>query len=92
LLNSFGIGPGLVALAAEKNALKFGSLIPGARIPIADEAGLGRPDAYLVLSWNFLDEFLVKERAFLAGGGEFIVPVPRLRVITGADAAATAAQ
>jgi SAM-dependent methyltransferase len=85
LLNSFGIDRTLVQLAAEKNPLKFGMMIPGARIPIVDESTVKRPDAYLLLAWNFLDEILAKERAYLEGGGAFIVPVPELRVLTRAD-------
>lgn len=86
LLNSFGIGPDLVQKATEKNVMKVGYLMPGSRIPIVAEAG-ARPDAYLVLAWNFLDEFIAKERDYLLSGGEFIVPVPRLRVIGKADVA-----
>ena len=67
LLNSFGIGPDLVQKAVEKNPLKIGLAIPGVRIPIEDEAGQ-RPDAYLVLAWNFIDEFVRKEQDWLADG------------------------
>jgi SAM-dependent methyltransferase len=80
LLNSFGVGPELVQKAVEKNPMKVGYQMPGSRVPIVAE-GNDNPDAYLVLAWNFLDEFLVKERPYLEGGGEFIVPVPKLRVI-----------
>ena len=82
LLNSFGIGPDLVQQAVEKNPLKIGLAIPGVRVPIRAE-GSERPDAYLVLAWNFIDEFLVKEAAYLNDGGAFIVPIPAVRVITG---------
>ncbi len=85
LLNAFGIGPRLVQVAAEKNPLKFGRLIPGARIPIVEEGSVPAPDAYLVLAWNFIDEFLARERRYLENGGAFIVPVPELKVITAAD-------
>jgi len=85
LLNSFGITTDLVDLAVEKSPLKFGKMIPGVRIPIVDEAAVPRPDAYLVLSWNFIDEFLVKEADYLRNGGAFIVSVPKLRVLTAAD-------
>ncbi len=78
LLNSFGIGPDLVQKAVEKNAMKVGLAIPGVRIPIEAEEG-ARPDAYLVLAWNFINEFLVKEKAYLAGGGELIVPIPKVK-------------
>lgn len=80
LLNSFGIGPALVQKAVEKNPLKIGLAIPGVRIPIEDEAGQ-RPDAYLVLAWNFIDEFVRKEQEWLAAGGQFIVPIPEVKVI-----------
>ncbi|WP_374471275.1 methyltransferase domain-containing protein [Phenylobacterium sp.] len=85
LLNAFGLDTRLIACAVERNPLKFNRLIPGARIPIRDEAATPRPDAYLMLAWNFLDEFLVKERGFLEAGGEFIVPVPQVRVIGAQD-------
>lgn len=80
LLNSFGIGPDLVQCATEKNPRKFGLEIPGCRVPIVPE-DMGRPDAYLVLAWNFLDEFLDKEGQWLASGGHFIVPVPDVRIL-----------
>jgi SAM-dependent methyltransferase len=86
LLNSFGIGPDLVQKAAEKNLMKVGYLMPGSRIPIIDEAE-ARPDAYLLLAWNFYEEIVAKERDFLRKGGEFIVPIPTLRVISAADVA-----
>jgi hypothetical protein len=83
LLNSFGIGPDLVQQAVERNPLKVGLAIPGVRIPIVAEAAAARPDAYLVLAWNFIDEFLANpaNQAFMQAGGEFIVPIPQVRVI-----------
>jgi SAM-dependent methyltransferase len=82
LVNSFGIGPDLVQKAVEKNPMKVGLDMPGTRIPIEDEAkDEPRPDAYLVLAWNFIDEFVAKEAAYLRAGGAFIVPVPKVSVI-----------
>lgn len=80
LVNSFGIGPDLVQKATERNKMKVGLMMPGARIPIIDEEGQS-PDAFLVLAWNFIDEFVARERAYLERGGRFIVPIPELRVI-----------
>lgn len=85
LLNSFGITTRQVQIAVERSPLKFGLMVPGVRIPIVDETKVSPPDAYLLLAWNFLDEFLVKERAYLEGGGAFILPVPELRVLTAKD-------
>lgn len=84
LVNSFGIGPELVQQATEKNPMKVGYMMPGSRIPIIAE-GEKRPDAYLVLAWNFLAEFVAREQEYFRSGGEFIVPVPKLQVI-GKDA------
>lgn len=82
MLNSFGITAELVPEAEEKNPLKVGRWIPGARIPIVDEDKVETPpDAYLILPWNFLGEFLKFRRDYILGGGEFIVPVPEPTVI-----------
>lgn len=82
LLNSFGIGPDLVSKAVEKNPMKVGMAIPGCRIPIVGEDEPA-PNAFLMLAWNFLDEFLAREKPYLEAGGRFIVPVPELKVIGG---------
>lgn len=81
LLNSFGIGPDRVQTAEERNPMKVGYMMPGSRLPIISDETRPRPDAYLVLAWNFFDEFVAKERDYLDQGGEFIVPVPKLRII-----------
>ena len=85
LVNSFKIGRDLVAAAVERNPLKFGKLFPGAHFPILDEEKTPKADAYLMLAWNFLDEFLERERPYLEKGGAFILPVPEVKVITAAN-------
>jgi hypothetical protein len=85
LLNSFGITSDLVRAAVERNPLKVGRYIPGARIPILEEGSIAEPDAYLMLPWNFLDEFVARRADYLRAGGAFIVPVPEPRVVTGED-------
>lgn len=85
MLNSFGITTDLVSLATERNPLKVGRWIPGARIPIVEEGTVADPDAYLVLPWNFLGEFLRRHRDYIERGGAFIVPVPHPRVINASN-------
>src|SRR5258706_3378832 len=80
-LNSFHITTELVQCAVEVNQLKVGKYIPAARIPIVDEGKTDSPDAYLLLAWNFLKEFLPKKRDYIMDGGEFIVPIPKPVVI-----------
>jgi hypothetical protein len=74
--------------AVERNPMKIGLAIPGVRIPIVEECADRAPDAYLVLAWNFIDEFLCNpaNKAFMAAGGEFIAPVPEVGVIGAAGA------
>ena len=81
-LNSFGITHNLVPIAVERNPLKIGKTIPKARIPIIDEAEAEIPDAFLILPWNFLLEFLEKKKDYIMNGGIFIVPIPEPYVIT----------
>jgi hypothetical protein len=81
LLNSFHITTDLVQCAVEVNPLKIGKYIPGVRLPILDEGEMDSPDAYLILAWNFLKEFLPKKKDYILNGGEFIVPIPSLNVI-----------
>jgi hypothetical protein len=87
LLNSFGITTELVEVAAERNPLKVGRTIPGCRIPIVEEGSIEEPDAYLMLPWNFLDEFVQRRADYLEGGGVFVVPIPEPHVV---DASAVA--
>ena len=83
LLNFCGIGPDVLEYAIEKNELKIGRYTPGMHIPVISEEDARRApaDYHLVLPWNFLEEFLEKEKAFCANGGKFIVPVPMPYII-----------
>jgi hypothetical protein len=65
----------------EVNPLKIGKYIPGVRLPILDEKETDLPDAYLILAWNFLKEFLPKKKDYIMNGGKFIVPIPTPVVI-----------
>ena len=52
-------------------------------IPIIseEEARKAKPDYFLVLPWHFIKEFQEREKAYLASGGKFIVPLPEMRII-----------
>jgi len=78
LLNSSGIGSDLIAFVADKSPHKQGKLMPGVRIPIVPPERLldEMPDRVLLLAWNFRDEIMREQRAYLEAGGRFIVPIP----------------
>jgi SAM-dependent methyltransferase len=79
LLNSSGIGAELIAFVADKSPHKQGKLLPGVRIPIVAPERLleEMPDYVLLLAWNFQDEIMREQRAYLEAGGRFIIPIPR---------------
>jgi len=83
LLQYYGLDHRLVTAAADRNPEKWGKKTIGTLIPIVseDEARSAKPDYFLVLPWAFLPEFRERERAFLAGGGRFIVPLPTLALV-----------
>lgn len=85
ILQYAGIDTSLVSHAADRNPDKWGSETIGTRIPIIseEESRALRPDYYLVLPWHFLDEFVEREQEFLQRGGQFIVPLPDVRTVSG---------
>lgn len=64
---------------------KIGRFMPGhtARIPIVAPGDREKPDAYLLMSHNYLTHILRREREFIDRGGRFIVPLPVPVVIGG---------
>lgn len=84
LLNHVGIGADRVAFVADRNVHKHGLLVPGVHLPITGPERLltDRPDDVLLLTWNFADEIIDQQAAYLDAGGCFVVPVPEPRLIT----------
>jgi SAM-dependent methyltransferase len=83
LMSAFGIGGDLLDFVADRSTVKQGRLTPGNRLPIVPAEALveRRPDATLLLTWNFADEIFRQQRAYLEAGGVFVVPVPEVRVV-----------
>jgi SAM-dependent methyltransferase len=90
ILQYAGIDRSLVPYAADRNPDKHGSETIGTKIPIISEERSRElaPDYYLALPWHFLDEFLEREHDFLQRGGQFIVPMPEVRIVSNAREAA----
>jgi hypothetical protein len=83
LLQYFGLDRSLITAAAERNPDKWGKVTVGTHIPIVseEEARAAKPDYFLVLPWHFLEEFRLREKAYLLSGGKFIVPMPHFTLI-----------
>jgi len=87
LLNFCGVTRDMIEFTVDRSTHKQGRLLPGTRIPILKpEALLERmPDFTVILPWNITEEIVEQQKAYLEGGGNFIVPIPRLRVISGSS-------
>ena len=83
LLQYFGLDHTLILAAAERSSDKWGKQTVGTQIPILSEEQMRKehPDYLLVLPWHFLREFIEREKAYLASGGKFIVPLPRFAIL-----------
>ena len=81
LLNYFNIDHSLIDKAVEINEMKIGNYLPGSHIPIARESEDDLPDYYLLLSHNFEEEIIKRNKDIIASGVKFIVPFPNIKVI-----------
>jgi hypothetical protein len=83
LLNFYGIGPDTLEFVADRSTYKQGRLTPGVHLPIVPPDALvqRRPAYTLLLTWNFADEILAQQKAYREGGGKFILPIPKVKVV-----------
>jgi len=83
LLNYYGVGADTLDFVADRSTYKQGRLTPGTHIPIVppEELLKRKPDYTLLLTWNFADEILAQQKAYRDAGGQFIVPIPQVRVV-----------
>ena len=68
----------------DRNPLKQGKYTPGTRIPILDPGAIkdARPDYIFILPWNLKEEIILSLGYARDWGGQFVVPIPNLQVLT----------
>ncbi|GKS58298.1 methyltransferase [Nitrospira sp.] len=83
LLSFLDLGPSLIPYIVDRSSLKQGRYTPGAHIPVVAPSRLleDQPDYVLVLAWNFLEEVMEQQAEYRRRGGQFIVPVPEVRIL-----------
>jgi len=84
ILQYYGLDHRLIKKAADANPEKWGRRTVGTLIPIVskEEARRDHPDYFLILPHHFLEEIRRDEKEYLEKDGKFIVPLPKLRVVT----------
>ncbi|WP_306132208.1 NAD-dependent epimerase/dehydratase family protein [Roseivivax marinus] len=85
MLNYLALDSSSIEYAVDRNIHKQGKFMPGVRIPIDDPSRLetDRPEYVMILPWNFRDEIVRQQAAFLEAGGKFVVPIPNLEIVGG---------
>ncbi len=87
LLNYCGIRSDFIEFTVDRSPHKQGRYLPGSRIPIRhpEELRTARPDYVLILPWNICDEIVEQVGYIQEWGGQFVVPIPEVRVIPHVD-------
>ena len=82
LLNYCGIRTDFLDYTVDRNPYKHGRFTPGTHIPIHPPGKIleTRPDYVLILPWNLKDEIMEQMSAVQAWGGQFVVPIPDVKV------------
>lgn len=83
LLNYCGVRTDLLEYTVDRSPHKQGLLLPGVRIPIhaPEKIFETRPDYVLILPWNLEPEVTRQMAAIREWGGQFVVPIPEVRVL-----------
>jgi SAM-dependent methyltransferase len=82
VFNYCGITSDLIEYVIDTTPEKIGKLTPGSHIPIKSSEGINKDvDVVYLGAWNFADEIMKKEAAFMNRGGKFITHVPLVKFI-----------
>jgi len=83
LLNYCGITTDLVEYTVDKSPYKQNLYTQGTHLPVysPDRLIQDMPDYVLLLAWNFADEILEQQKAYRDKGGNFILPIPEVRIV-----------
>lgn len=83
LINYVDIGANDLTYIVDRNTFKHGKFMSGKKIPIVPVETLVKtmPDYTLLLSWNFASEIVEQQAEYQRRGGQFILPIPEIRVV-----------
>jgi len=82
LLHYCGIGKDMIEYTVDRSPYKQGRFLPGTRIPIyhPDKIRETKPDYIVILPWNLKTEIMRQLQFIREWGGQFVVPIPKVRV------------
>ncbi len=79
----FGIDHTILTAIADKSEYKHGLVTVGTNIPIVSEEEMRsqHPDYLIIFPFQFLSEFIEREKEYLSKGGKFITILPEFKII-----------
>ena len=82
LLNYCGVRNDFVDYTVDLSPHKQGRYLPGTHLPIREPGVIKqtRPDYVLILPWNLKDEIMEQMADIRSWGGQFVVPIPEVKV------------
>ena len=84
LLNYCKIDSDYIEYGTEKSKIKQGLLMPGTQVDVFPDSKIlaTKPDYALLLAWNFSKEIIKNNSKFMNNGGKFIIPIPKIKIIS----------
>jgi SAM-dependent methyltransferase len=83
LLNYCGVRSDFIDYTVDRSPHKQGHFLPGTRIPIFSPERIREtmPDYLVILPWNLREEIMEQMAYIRDWGGQFVVPIPEVRVL-----------
>jgi len=83
LLNYCGIRTDFIDFTVDRNPHKKDKYTPGTHIPILDPEAIkgAKPDYLFLLPWNLAEEIMTQCSYIREWGGQFVLPIPSIRVL-----------
>lgn len=82
-LQYYNLNKNKIPYAAERSPEKWGKYTIGTGIKIITEKKARKlnPDYFLVMPYGFINEFIKREKKWINGGGKFILPYPKFKIL-----------
>jgi SAM-dependent methyltransferase len=80
----FDLNKNIIKYIFDDNLMKQGKFTPGKKIPILSIKSLYKlmPDIIVILAWNYSKEIISKHKKYLKYGKKFIIPFPKIKIIS----------
>ena len=84
-MNYCGLDSDFLKYVIDDAPAKQGAYTPGTHLKIVPNTVLqsaNRPDYVVLFAWPFIEEVKKRNNEYLKNGGKFIVPLPKVRIVS----------